>query len=107
MACHFSLLCKSWWWVAAAQALAPSENRDALLAGLSDGDSLGTFHLDGCTAEEFDVLCKSMVALGGAVRKVVSDGYWEYGGFAFFDAGTFLAALRTCPGLVTLRCVGA
>ncbi len=91
--------------VAAAQALPPSKSRDALLAGLSDGDSLGTFNLDCCTPEEFHVLCKSMVALGGAVRKVVSNGNLERS--AFFQTDMFLDALRTCPGLVTLRCVGA
>ena len=100
-----SLTLLFWRRVAAAHALPPSKNRDALLAGLSDGDSLGTFNLDCCSAEEFDVLCKSMVALAGAVRKVVSDG--NYYKSAHFQTDMFLDSVQTCRALVTLRCVGA
>ncbi len=57
--------------------------------------------------EEFDVLCKSMAALGPAVRRVISCNDGRSSRKSFFQAEPFSSALPACSGLAELRCASS
>ncbi len=47
-----------------------SKNRASLVAGLQPGATEVSFHLDGCSKQEFTLLCKALEVQGPLVRSV-------------------------------------